>query len=121
MAYVFLMIAIVFELIGTSMLKASEGFTKLLPTLTVFIAFGIAFYSLSLSLKVIPLSVAYAMWSGIGTAATVLIGVLIWKEKISGLSVVGITLIIAGVILLNLNSSSHEVKKDIQVEEKVNV
>ncbi|MFE8699572.1 DMT family transporter [Cytobacillus sp. FJAT-54145] len=118
-AYLFLAIAIVAELFGTSMLKASNGFTKLLPSLGVIGGFGIAFFSLSLSLKVIPLSIAYAIWSGIGTAATAVIGVLIWKEKISGTSVAGIILIIIGVVLLNLKAPGHGAieKQEIKVEE----
>lgn len=107
LAYVYLTIAVVFELFATSMLKASDGFTKLLPTGGLIVGFGSAFFFLSLSLKEIPLSIAYAIWSGLGTAATVIIGVLIWKEKISVTSIVGILLIISGVILLNLKGPAH--------------
>ncbi|MGG3891494.1 DMT family transporter [Metabacillus fastidiosus] len=118
-AYLFLLIAITAELFGTSMLKASSGFTKIWPTIAVFVSFGISFYSLSLSLKSIPLSIAYAIWSGIGTAATVIIGILIWKEKINITSVLGILFIIAGVILLNLHAPSEETvgKPEEQVEQ----
>lgn len=103
-AYLFLALAIVFELFGTSMLKASEGFTKVLPSAGVIIGFSIAFYSLSLSLQQIPLGIAYAIWSGVGTAATAFIGFLVWKEKLSMTTVLGIMLIIAGVIVLNLRT-----------------
>ncbi|MCP1159031.1 multidrug efflux SMR transporter [Bacillus infantis] len=90
------------------MLKASEGFTKIWPALGVLFGFGVAFFALSLSLKTIPLSIAYAIWSGIGTAATAVIGILIWKEKLNMLSAAGIILIILGVVLLNMASpSSH--------------
>jgi small multidrug resistance pump len=106
-AYIFLFIAIAAELFGTSMLKASEGFTKIWPALGVLLGFGVAFFALSLSLKTIPLSIAYAIWSGIGTAATALIGILIWKEKLSMLSAAGIILIILGVVLLNIASPSN--------------
>lgn len=103
-AYLFLSLAIVFELFGTSMLKASEGFTKVLPSIGVIIGFSVAFYSLSLSLQQIPLGIAYAIWSGVGTAATALIGFLVWKEKLSLTTVFGVLLIIAGVIVLNLRT-----------------
>ncbi|MBP1154830.1 MULTISPECIES: multidrug efflux SMR transporter [unclassified Paenibacillus] len=103
-AYLFLALAIVFELFGTSMLKASEGFTKVLPSVGVIIGFSVAFYSLSLSLQQIPLGIAYAIWSGVGTAATALIGFLVWKEKLNMTTVLGVMLIIAGVIVLNLKT-----------------
>lgn len=107
-SYFLLAIAIISELFGTSMLKASEGFTRILPSIGVILGFGVAFFSLSLSLKTIPLSIAYAIWSGVGTAATAVIGVLIWKEKISFNMVAGIVLIIVGVVLLNLKAPLHE-------------
>lgn len=81
MAYLFLAISIVGELIGTSMLKASEGFTRLYPTLFTIVAFVISFFFISLSLKTLPLNMTYAIWSGVGAVATTLISVLIWKEK----------------------------------------
>ncbi|MBD1378910.1 DMT family transporter [Metabacillus arenae] len=107
-AYLFLLIAILAELFGTSMLKFSNGFSKLFPSIGVVLGFGIAFFSLSLSLKSIPLSMAYAIWSGVGTAATAVIGVLIWKEKLSIYSVMGILFIIIGVVILNLKAPIHE-------------
>lgn len=107
MAYLFLLISIISELIGTSLLKASEGFSKLFPTIGVLVSFTVAFFFLSLSLKTIPLNVAYALWSGIGTVATVAISILIWKEKINVGSIVGILLIITGVAVLNLFGPSH--------------
>ncbi|NHN29052.1 DMT family transporter [Paenibacillus agricola] len=107
MAYLFLAISIVSELIGTSMLKASQGFTKLLPILGVIISFGCSFFFLSLSLKTIPLNAAYAIWSGLGTIATVAISVLIWKEKINIGSIIGISLIVIGVAVLNLFGPAH--------------
>lgn len=81
MAYLFLAISIVGELIGTSMLKASEGFTRLYPTLFTIVAFVVSFFFISLSLKTLPLNMTYAIWSGVGAVATTLISVLIWKEK----------------------------------------
>lgn len=107
MSYLYLALSISLELVGTSLLKASEGFSKLFPTVGVIIAFISCFFFLSLSLKTIPLNTAYAIWSGIGIVATVIISVSIWKEKINTASIVGITLILAGVVILNLFGPGH--------------
>ncbi len=107
MAYFFLAVSIISELIGTSMLKASEGFTKLYPSLFTIIAFFISFFFISLTLKTLPLNMTYAIWSGAGTVATALISVLIWKEKINTGGTIGITLIVIGVVVLNLFGSGH--------------
>lgn len=108
--YFILGISIISEVVGTTMLKMSEGFTVLLPSLGVIINYGLSFYCLSLCLKTIPLSLAYAIWSGIGTALTTLIGILIWKDPFNALTFSGITLIIGGVVLLNL--SNHPSKSE---------
>ncbi|ECL1924529.1 quaternary ammonium compound efflux SMR transporter BcrC [Listeria monocytogenes] len=103
--YVALGIAIISEIFGTSMLKLSEGFTNIYPTIGVAIGFFIAFYTLSLSLKTLPLSLAYAIWSGVGTALTALIGVLVWNEPFNILSFIGLVMIVGGVIILNQRSA----------------
>lgn len=123
MAYLYLLISILFELFGTSMIKASEGFTRIFPVLGVIVGFIVAFFFLSLSLKSIPLNVAYALWSGIGTIATVFISFFIWKEKINVSSVIGILLIITGVVVINFfgpshGQSSYSSKNDSRVIEK---
>ncbi|OZB98696.1 multidrug efflux SMR transporter [Paenibacillus sp. XY044] len=107
MSYLFLAISIASELVGTSMLKASQGFTKLVPTVVSLAAFVCSFYFISLALKAIPLNSAYAIWSGLGTVLTVIISVAIWKEKINTASVVGISLIVIGVVVLNLFGPGH--------------
>ncbi|MCC3378425.1 DMT family transporter [Paenibacillus farraposensis] len=107
MAYLFLAISIVGELIGTSMLKASEGFTRLYPTLFTIVAFVISFFFISLTLKALPLNMTYAIWSGVGSVATTLISVLIWKEKINTGSIIGIAFIVIGVVVLNLFGAGH--------------
>lgn len=122
MSYFYLALAIVGELIGSSLLKASEGFTKVYPTVGLTIAFVGSFFFLSLSLKTIPLNTAYALWSGIGLVCTTIISVLIWKEKINFASVTGIALIIAGVVILNLfgpgfGESSHKASETITINE----
>ncbi|MBS4192900.1 multidrug efflux transporter outer membrane subunit EmrC [Bacillus sp. FJAT-49705] len=107
MSYLYLALAIIGELIGTSLLKASEGFSKLYPTVGVIIAFIGSFFFLSIAMKTIPLNTAYALWSGLGIVATTIISVLIWKEKINVASVAGITLILIGVVVLNLFGPGH--------------
>lgn len=105
--YTFLGIAILLELFSTSMLKASEGFTKLMPSIVFIGGMGSSFYLMSQALVTIPLSVAYAVWSGVGTALTALIGILIWKEQLNIYSGIGVVLIVIGVVLLNLKGSGH--------------
>ncbi|KIQ55910.1 DMT family transporter [Meiothermus taiwanensis] len=105
--WLLLMVAIVFEVIGSTALKASQGFSKLLPSLVVVLGYGLAFYFLSLSLKTIPLNIAYAIWSGLGTALIALLGWWVLKEPMNGAIALGILLIIAGVVVLNLASRLH--------------
>jgi len=104
-----LLLAIVSEVVGTVALKASEGFARLGPTLLVVVGYVLTFYFLGLALKQIPLGVAYAIWSGLGTAGAVLAGVLLWRESLSPAGVVWIALIVAGVLILNLfpGASAH--------------
>ncbi|SHE39524.1 small multidrug resistance pump [Seinonella peptonophila] len=102
MAYVYLALAIIGELVGTTALKATEGFSKMLPSILVILGYGISFYSLSLSLKHFPLGMTYAIWAGLGTALTAIIGFIMWKESLRWPQLLGILLIIVGVILLNV-------------------
>lgn len=104
-AYFVLALSIVSEVFGSSMLKATNGFKRILPTIGVIIGYGIAFYALSLSLKTIPLGVAYAIWAGLGTALTALVGIIIYKESFNSKTLYGLILIIGGVILLNIGGS----------------
>jgi small multidrug resistance pump len=98
--------AITAEVIATSALKASAGFSRLLPGSVVVIGYAAAFYFLSLTLKHIPIGVAYAVWSGAGTVLITLIGLLAFRQKMDLAGVCGIALIIAGVLVLNLLSKS---------------
>lgn len=100
MGYLWLAIAIIAEVFGSSMLKLTGGFKKLVPTIGVIIGYGIAFYALSLSLSYLPLGVAYAIWSGVGTALTALVGVVVYKEELDMKKSLGILLVIGGVVLL---------------------
>ncbi|MGE7650604.1 DMT family transporter [Peribacillus frigoritolerans] len=102
--YAFLAIAILSEVFGSSMLKVSNGFKRLFPSIGVVIGMGLAFYCLSLSLITIPLGTAYAIWSGIGTALTALVGVIVYKEGFNLKKFLGLVLIIGGVAVLKLSS-----------------
>ncbi|MFJ6198120.1 DMT family transporter [Micromonospora sp. NPDC092111] len=105
MAYLFLLIAITAEVAGTSLLKATEGFTRLWPTLGLAAAYLLAFGMLALAVRDIPVGVAYAMWSGLGTAAIVAVGAVFLGEPLSVPKVVGVGLIIGGVVVLNLGGA----------------
>ncbi|WP_027882357.1 DMT family transporter [Meiothermus rufus] len=100
----FLLVAIVSEVIGSTGLKASQGFSKLGPSLVVVLGYASAFYFMSLALKTIPLNTAYAVWSGLGTALIALLGWLVLKEPMNGTIALGIVLIVVGVVILNLAS-----------------
>ncbi len=102
-----MLLAIFGELLGTNLLKAANGFTVLWPTLESLLAYGACFYFLSLSLKSINLSVAYALWAGLGILLTTIVAVLVWKEALSLPNVIGIALIVIGVIVLNLSGASR--------------
>ncbi|WP_019240998.1 MULTISPECIES: DMT family transporter [Bacillus] len=102
--YVILAIAIVSEVFGSSMLKLSNGFKRLFPSIGVILGMSIAFYCLSQALKTIPLGTAYAIWSGIGTALTALVGVIVYKEVINFKKCLGLALIIGGVVVLKLST-----------------
>ncbi|WP_409369195.1 DMT family transporter [Lysinibacillus sp. 38-6] len=106
--YLFLAISIVCEVFATTMLKLSEGFTVIGPSIAVAIGYGISFYSLSLCLKTLPLSLAYAIWSGVGTALTVVLGIVIWGDVFNLYTALGISFIIGGVFLLN-QGNGHQV------------
>ncbi len=104
-----LLLAILSEVVGTIALKASEGFTRLGPTVLMVVGYGLSLFLLALALKQIPLGVAYAIWSGLGTAGAVVAGILLWRESLNLVGIVGILFIIAGVVLLNIFSgvSAH--------------
>ncbi|MCM3740419.1 multidrug efflux SMR transporter [Oceanobacillus luteolus] len=101
-AYVLLIISILGEVFGSSLLKLTNGFKRIIPTLGVIIGYSIAFYSLSLTLTELPIGMVYAIWAGVGTALTSLVGVLVYKEIFNMKKLTGIFLIIAGVVLLNI-------------------
>lgn len=106
MHWVYLMIAILAEVAATSALKASEGFTRLWPSVIVVLGYGAAFYFLSLTLRTIPVGVVYAVWSGIGIVLISLIGWIVYRQSLDVPTIIGIALILAGVVVINLLSKS---------------
>ena len=105
-AYAYLAVAIAAEVIATSALKASEGFTRTGPSLLVAAGYGIAFYFLSLTLKTVPVGVAYAIWSGAGIVLIALIGWRVLKQPLDLPAVLGMALIVAGVAVIQLFSKA---------------
>lgn len=103
-SWLYLFAAILFEVAGTMSMKLSEGFTKLLPSVMIFFCYAIAFVFLTLTLKRIELSVAYTVWSGVGTTIVALIGIFYFGESATALKLASITLVIAGVIGLKLSA-----------------
>ena len=106
MVYVYLAIAIVGEVVATSALKASESFTKPLPSLLVVVGGGVAFYFLSECLRSISVGVVYAMWSGLGIVLVTAAAAVFYKQVPDGWAILGMALIVAGVLVLNLLSES---------------
>lgn len=104
--YLYLLSAIVGEVIATTALKASEGFTRLKPSIIVVLGYCVAFYCLSLTLKVIPVGVAYAIWSGLGIVLIALFSFYLYRQRLDLPGIIGMVLIIAGVCVLNLFSKT---------------
>jgi len=106
MQWLYLLIAIVGEVVGTSTLKATEGFTRPLPSLIVIIVYAIAFYFLSLPLRTIPVGIAYALWGGIGIVLITFTGWIFYKQPLDLAAIIGIGCILLGVIVINLFSKT---------------
>lgn len=102
--YAWLAIAIVAEVVGTSALRAAEGFTRLGPSLLVVAGYVTAFYCLSLTLKTMPVGIIYAVWSGAGIVLITLVAMLLYRQVQDVPAVIGLSLIVAGVVVLNLFS-----------------
>ena len=101
--YFYLSLAILFEIAATSLLKLSQGFSKLFFGCLALMFYGFCF----LSLKGIQLNLAYAIWSGIGLVGTTILSILLWHEKVTAVSLLGISLVIVGLVLLNLSQKTH--------------
>ncbi len=107
MNIIYLIITILFEVAGTTALKLSQGFTRLIPSIGVVVFYALSFFILSLTLKKLDVSFVYAVWSGVGTALITTIGILWFREPVSLIKIGSIALIILGVIGLNLSGSAH--------------
>lgn len=104
--YVWLGLAIVAEVIGTSTLKASEGFTKLVPSMVTAVGYGFAFWCLSHSMKTVPVGIGYAIWSGVGIVLITAIAWVAFKQRLDAPALAGMGLIVTGVLVINLFSKS---------------
>lgn len=104
--WICLAVAILSETVATTALKASAGFTRPLPAVLVVAGYGLAFYFLSLTLRTIPLGVAYAVWSGVGIVLITAAGWLLYGQKLDAAALAGIALIVAGVLVMNLFSTT---------------
>ena len=106
LAYLFLSIAIISEIIGTMALKSSDGFKRFWPSLIVIFGYGLAAYMLSLVLRTIPVGIAYAIWAGVGIIMTSIAAFIIHKQKLDIPAISGMTLIIIGVVIINIFSDT---------------
>lgn len=106
MPYVYLLLAIAVEVVATSLLKLSDGFTKLWPTVGSLAGYAAAFVLLAVVVRHMPVGVAYAVWAGLGTAAIAAVGVLFLNESLNAAKIAGIVLVIGGVVTLNLGGVS---------------
>ena len=105
--YTVLFLAIIFEVIGTLLLPASQNFTKLLPTSAMLFSYGVSFYFLALVSQKLPLSIVYASWSGIGVFTIALLSYIFYKQTLNWQSVIGLFLIVIGVTIVNIYKSAN--------------
>lgn len=106
--YIYLLLSILFEVIGSAFLKLSEGFTKLTPSIFLILFYSLSFLFIIFALKTVSLSVGYSIWAGLGTAGAALVGVFIFNEMLSGINIIGLIVIISGVVIMNLNQTSED-------------
>lgn len=106
MHFLYLAISIIAEVIATSALKAADGFTNPIPSVIVVVGYAIAFYFLSITLRSMPVGIVYAIWSGVGVVLISLAGWLLYRQTIDVPAIIGLVLIVSGVIVINLFSSS---------------
>ena len=106
MIYLYLSVAIIFEVVATTMLKASDGFTRFWPSVITLLGYAAAFYVLALTLRTIPVGVIYAIWSGAGIVLITLVGWIVYGQKLDAPALLGLTLIVAGVAVVNLFSKT---------------
>ena len=106
MKWIYLAVAILAEIVATSALKSSDGFTRLLPSVVTVFGYVVAFYFLSLTLREVPVGIAYAIWSGVGIVLISIVGALVFKQHLDAPAMIGMGLIIAGVVVMNVFSKS---------------
>ena len=104
-AWLFLILAIALEVAGTTAMKLSDGFSKLLPSVLIFVCYALSFIALTLALKKFEMGIAYAIWAGLGTVLITMIGIMYFEESISFVKFFSILLIVAGVIGLHLSAN----------------
>ena len=104
--WIYLLIAILTEVVGTTLMKVSQGLTRLIPSVLMFVLYAVSFVFMALALKKIEVSTAYAIWSGVGTAMIAAIGIIWFRESFNFPKMLGIVLIIGGVVLLNLKNAN---------------
>ncbi|CAB4904831.1 unannotated protein [freshwater metagenome] len=107
MAWVLLSIAIAAEIVGTLCLKASDGLSKLLPSIGVFFGYATAFTLMAMSLKKLDVGITYAIWSGVGIIGAAVGGVIFFNQQLSRMNIVGMVIIIVGVVIMNLGGAAH--------------
>jgi small multidrug resistance pump len=106
MTYLYLVIAIVCEVVATSALKQADGFTRFWPSLVCIVGYGAAFYLLSIPIKTIPVGIVYAIWSGAGIVLIAAVGWFCFRQTLDMAAIIGLTMIVAGVLIVNLFSST---------------
>ncbi|HFQ89947.1 MAG TPA: multidrug efflux SMR transporter [Desulfobulbus sp.] len=106
MAYLYLAVAIIAEVVATSALKASAEFSRLMPSLMVVVGYGVAFYFMTLTLRTIPLGITYAIWSGLGMVLVTIAGALLYKQIPDMPAIIGMCLIVSGVVVINIFSTA---------------
>ncbi|MGV6811025.1 MAG: DMT family transporter [Brevirhabdus sp.] len=104
--YLYLLLAVIAETVGTSALQASQQFTRLTPSIIVVVAYAAAFYLLSLTLRTMPVGIMYAMWSGLGIVLIALIGFAVFGQKLDWPAILGMALILAGIVVIHLFSKT---------------
>ncbi|APE30552.1 QacE family quaternary ammonium compound efflux SMR transporter [Halomonas aestuarii] len=105
MTYLYLALAIIAEVVATSALKSSAGFTRFWPSVTVMVGYGLAFYLLALVLRTLPVGIAYAFWAGLGIVLVTLVGILVYGEKPDLPALLGLAMIVGGVVVIQVFSS----------------
>ncbi|WP_243291586.1 multidrug efflux SMR transporter [Bacillus sp. FJAT-47783] len=121
MAWILLAVTILLEVAGTISMKLSNGLTKLVPSIGIFVFYGFCFAIFALVVKKIDLSIAYAIWSGVGTMLVFVVGVLVFKESFSWIKLLSILLIIAGVIGLKVSDTEDEPHSVVQPVQQIDV